>query len=93
MSERKPAGVEPRPVEWIDNPAYSDQLPDVMVSVTVPEGFVTFRVKVSPALKVTGKPVPSVKLPSGLIVPVATTVILCESVMVIAAAATGQTKG
>jgi hypothetical protein len=74
-----------------DNPAYSDQVPDVMESVTELEGFITFRVSVSPALKVTGKlSVPSVKLPSGLIVPVAITTILRESVTVRAAGVTGQ---
>jgi hypothetical protein len=64
-----------------------------MVSVTVPEGFVTLSVSVSPALKVTGKlSVPSVKLPSGLIVPVAIVTMLRESVTERAAGVTGQLK-
>lgn len=64
------------------------------MSVTVLEGFVNFRVRVSPALKVTEKlSGTSVKLPSGLIVPVAITTILRESVTVRAAGATGQMKG
>ena len=63
------------------------------MSVTVLEGFVNFRVRVSPALKVTEKlSGTSVKLPSGLIVPVAMTIPLRESVTVRAAAATGHVK-
>jgi hypothetical protein len=66
-----------------------DQLPDATVLFTTPDGFIIFSARVSPGLKVMLNE-GAVKLPSALIVPVATTDPLRERVTVIAAAATGQ---
>jgi hypothetical protein len=68
-----------------------DQLPDAMLLFTTPDGFITFSARVSPGLKVTVN-VGAVKLPSLLIVPVATTIPLRERVTVIAAAVAGHVK-
>jgi hypothetical protein len=67
----------------------NDQLPDATLLFTTPDGFMIFSARVSPGLKVTVN-VGAVKLPSGLTVPIATTIPLRESVTVIAAAEVGH---
>jgi hypothetical protein len=68
-----------------------DQLPDATVLFTTPDGFIIFSARVSPGLKVMLNE-GAVKLPSALIVPVATTDPLRERVTVIAAAVVGHVK-
>ena len=66
-----------------------DQLPEATVLFTTPDGFIIFSVRLSPELKMVLN-VGAVKLPSLLIVPIATTIPLRERVTVIAAAVAGH---